>query len=69
MKEVTSYICEYCGAKYSNKNNAEKCELSHVAPKRILSADYTTNHLAEFNYPMCIVVEMSDGDTIAYKCK
>lgn len=36
MKVETKYVCEICGAIYSDKNNCEECEQSHFAKLKIV---------------------------------
>lgn len=66
MKVLTRYICELCGSRHTGKDKAEKCEQSHIAPQKIVRAQYECN-AARDNYPVLILVEMSDGTTVVYK--
>lgn len=66
MKELKRYMCEYCETVYKDKNEAEKCEHSHMKPERIVYADYLKNGKFSDNYPLYINIKMSDGAILAY---
>lgn len=36
MKVETKYVCEICGAVYSDKNDCEACEQGHFANLKII---------------------------------
>ena len=42
MKKVTYnyYECEFCGNKYTFKEDAEECEKSHVKPTKIVESGF-----------------------------
>lgn len=79
MKEKILYICEICKTQYSEKKDAERCEATHIKPKRLTKKMkfhafrsgrdpiLTYAHSETKNYPDWIDIEMQDGETIRYK--
>ena len=63
MKEITSYVCEMCGAVYKEIGYCKRCEESHIKIKKIERARYNPS----YKYPIIITVEFEDGKTIKYK--
>ncbi len=39
MKVETKYVCEICGTEYSDKNDCEACEQSHVTNLKIIRCE------------------------------
>lgn len=73
MKETTLYVCEICGTRYANKQEAENCEAAHIKPKRLTKSmkfhpykSGITRYEAS-QYPDWIDIEMQDGNTVRYK--
>ena len=66
MRERISYICEICGAEYSDKNQCELCENFHKKPVEIVGV----MHFADskfLGYPARVRIKMTDGSVIEYK--
>lgn len=67
MKELKLYQCEICKTQYKDKAECEKCEKSHIKPKKITETMYLNFKDDNTGYPVSITVEMEDGFTITYK--
>lgn len=66
MKELHYYECEKCGSHFTNKDSAETCEQSHIAPRQIEYAQYERGVELSTNYPTRVMVEMTDGSVVSY---
>lgn len=66
MKELHYYECEKCGTRFTNKDSAETCEQSHIAPRQIEYVQYERGVELSTNYPTRIMVEMTDGSIVSY---
>ena len=67
MKEVKLYTCEYCDTKYSDKNDAIRCETAHKTCVRILNESYLPIKADGSGYPQRIEVIMSNGKSVQYE--
>ena len=67
MKEVTQYQCEICKHLYRTKEEAEKCERSHVTPVSVaLPLNFKRPVDESYGYPHIVIVTMDNGDTAEY---
>ena len=67
MKIETKYVCEICGAKYSDKSNCEACEQSHFANLKIIPRKQYDPHE---KWPQFIEVWCEEtGERAAYELK
>ena len=76
MKARTMYTCEICHTDYADKENAQKCEKSHVKPMSIWkNIKYHSIYngrdpifrCSDTNYPDWIDVQFENGKTVRYK--
>ena len=67
MRERISYICEICGAEYSDKNKCELCENCHKRPVEIVRVMHRGVGSKYMGYPFKIDIKMSDGSVMSYK--
>ena len=67
MREVKHYICDVCGMEHISKENAKKCEKSHLIPKLIIKGKYICEGDYMKGYPTTIMVLMSDGAIVTYE--
>ena len=56
------FSCEICGKTYEKQEKADNCKSKHVFPKRIVEHSFRTKE----QYPSILIVEMEDGNVIAY---
>lgn len=66
MIETTLYKCEFCDTTYKDKDKAMECENNHKKPVIISNAKYISFKSDKTGYPICIDVEMEDGQVITY---
>lgn len=67
MKESMRYTCEHCFTEYKDKKMAEKCEKSHVFPKKIIGTKFHSINSDASGKPSSIEVLMSDGSKATFK--
>lgn len=63
MKELNQYQCEICGIVYRDRLAAEKCEATHILPKKIIGYKF----YKEAKYPEYIMIEFEDGSVGRYQ--
>ena len=66
MTVEIAFKCGICGQAYKTGEAAERCEMAHTRPTRILDRQIYT---AGAKYPDAIQVEMSDGRIAVYNRK
>ena len=66
MKKIDLYQCEICGTKYKEKYKCQECEKSHVKAAQIIEEKYMPKN-CNGEYPVYIIVKMTDGKNIMYK--
>ena len=81
MKQIMKFKCEKCGAMFESQEDCQKCETSHVMPKKMVSLSFNwadtmnvskdlresvANDL-DSTYPQMIKIQMEDGKVIEYK--
>lgn len=64
-KEVI-YICEKCGRRYNNEDEAIKCEESHFGIVSIESVKYCSKNMGDARYPYSIDVKFTNGSIHTY---
>ena len=64
MRKETWFICEHCGYKYENVEDATICEMNHMTDLKIVK----TTYLPDFapNFPTSIEVESKEGIGMTY---
>lgn len=62
MKVETKYVCEICGAVYSDKNDCEACERGHFANLKIVS--FKQGEPYE-RWPRYITIQSGEADEYA----
>ena len=67
MKEIKLYQCSICHTQYKDKLTCQKCEKSHVIPKKVKDCRYIPFRNNEKGYPCQVHIEMEDGKVIIYK--
>lgn len=63
MKEFNQYQCEICGIVYRDRLIAEKCEATHILPKKIIGYKF----YKEAKYPEYVNIEFEDGSVGRYQ--
>jgi len=66
MKELKLYQCELCGTKYTDRNEAKKCEKYHVKDLKIVKCDYLGRNEGAGAFPVKICVRSKDGTEVMY---
>ncbi len=66
MKEQTLYICEFCETKYADKEEAKKCERSHVVAMDIVDSKYLPYKNDGTGKPHKVRIRFSDGTEWTY---
>lgn len=66
MKKLCLYVCDYCGTRYEDKNECEKCENSHKIALEIHDMRFRSRKDID-NYPDKVELEMSDGEMVWYR--
>lgn len=66
MKEVKYFMCEHCGTRYADKENAKCCENQHCIPTAIVGSEHKAmkDHA---QYPIRIHIQFDDGSVIVYE--
>lgn len=64
-KEVI-YICEKCGRRYNNEDEAIKCEESHFGIVSIESKNVKYCKMGDARYPYAIDVKFTNGSIRTY---
>ena len=68
MIEVTQYQCEVCKKYYTEREQCEECEASHVAVDSVTDYRYLSKDVGpECKYPCAVTVKMADGSVLVYK--
>lgn len=67
MRERITYICDICGAEYSDKYQCELCENFHKKPIEIVGSSHYGAENKYLGYPARVRIKMSDGSVIEYK--
>lgn len=63
MKEVMSYVCDYCNRRYATSAMAYACEKRHIMPKK----DSIEYYYSESEpYPAYITVTFNNDEMIQY---
>ncbi len=64
-KEIKFYCCEICGARYSNRADAEYCEKNHKIVKDVLKPMYDKDDKKN-EYPDSVLVRFTDNTETRY---
>lgn len=56
------FRCKVCGKSYEKQEKVDNCKSKHVFPKRIVEHNFRPKE----QYPSILIVEMEDGNVIAY---
>lgn len=64
MRKEVWFICDRCGHKYENADDAAICEMNHMTDLKIVK----TTYFPEFapNFPTSIEVESKEGIKMTY---
>lgn len=67
MKVETKYVCEICGAVYSDKNDCEACEQGHLVNLKIVSFKQGKLYM---KWPQYITVQIEEtGERAVYEAR
>lgn len=64
MKKEVWFICEHCGSKYENADDAYACETNHMTELKIVKTTYFPDFAP--NFPTSIEVESKEGIGMTY---
>ena len=67
MKEHTVYRCEICGADYSDRKRAKKCEEGHKTDLVVDKAEYKPSDWVNHGFPRIAILKSKDGKTAIYR--
>lgn len=67
MKELKLYQCELCRTKYTDRNQAEKCEKYHTKDIEIIKCEYRGMNECNDTFPEKIRVRSKDGAEVMYR--
>jgi hypothetical protein len=62
MKKETFYVCEECGLKYKDKEEASKCENRHPKKLEIIKKRYWPRE----SVPKYLEIQTETGETFIY---
>lgn len=66
MKELKLFMCDVCGTKYNDKRTCQRCESTHIKPKKVLEAKYLPFTQNAKGYPTRINIEFENGESVVY---
>lgn len=67
MRTETRYLCEVCGAEYSDRAEAERCEAGHHEIDGFPALHYQPIAVEPTGYPDTIEALMTDGRIAVYQ--
>lgn len=66
MKEISQYVCEFCGTRYNKKDVCLECENQHRIPLEVIGAEHLPKNVSAC-YPVRINVVFNDGFVVRYE--
>ena len=64
MRKEIWFICEHCGCKYGNAEDATLCEMNHMIDLKIVKTTYFPDFAP--NFPTSIEIESKEGIRATY---